>query len=136
VARFPVITKCHFCYESRILKGIGGPACAERCPTGALIWGKRGELIAEARKRIQDNPARYVDHIYGENDAGGTSVLYLSAVPFDKLGLEDLGTRPIPEVSEGTANLVLPAILIGGPLLLGLIRTSAKRGGWEDTWPL
>jgi formate dehydrogenase iron-sulfur subunit len=77
-----------------------------------------------------------VDHIYGENDAGGTSVLYLSAVPFEKLGLEDLGTRPIPEISEGTANLVLPGILVGAPLLLGLIRLTAKRGGWEDTWPL
>jgi len=136
VARFPVVAKCHFCYESRIKKGIGGPACADRCPTGALIWGKRGDLLAEARKRISENPGKYVDQIYGENDAGGTSVLYLSAVPFENLGLEDLGTRPIPEVSEGTANLVLPGILIGGPLLLGWIRLSAKRGGWEETWPL
>lgn len=135
-ARFPVITKCHFCYESRIQKGIGGPACADRCPTGALTWGKRGELLAEARKRISENPGRYVDHIYGENDAGGTSVLYLSAVPFEKLGFEDLGTRPIPEVSEGTANLVLPGVLIGAPILLGLVRLTAKRGGWEDSWPL
>jgi Fe-S-cluster-containing dehydrogenase component len=136
VDRFPVITKCHFCYESRIQKGIGGPACADRCPTGALVWGKRGDLLAEAHKRISENPARYVDHIYGEEDAGGTSVLYLSAIPFEKLGLEDLGTRPIPEISEGTANLVLPGILVGAPLLLGLIRLTAKRGGWEDTWPL
>ena len=136
VARFPVITKCHFCYESRILKGIGGPACADRCPTGALIWGKRGDLLAEAKKRISENPGRYVDHVYGEDDAGGTSVLYLSAVPFEKVGLEDLGTQPIPEISEGTADLVLPAILIGAPILLGLIRLSAKGGGWEDTWPL
>jgi formate dehydrogenase iron-sulfur subunit len=136
VARFPVVAKCHFCYESRIQKGIGGPACADRCPTGALIWGKRGDLLAEARKRISENPGKYVDHIYGEDDAGGTSVLYLSAVPFENLGLEDLGTRPIPEVSEGTANLVLPGILVGGPLLLGWIRLTAKRGGWEETWPL
>ena len=136
VSRFPVITKCHFCYQSRIQPGIGGPACADRCPTGALIWGKRGDLLAEAHGRIDAQPARYVDHIYGENDAGGTSVLYLSAVPFDKLGFEDLGTEPIPEISEGTAEIVLPAILIGGPLLLGLIRYTGKRGGWEDTWPL
>jgi len=136
VAHFPVVTKCHFCYESRIQKGIGGPACADRCPTGALIWGKRGELLAEARKRISKNPDKYVDHIYGEDDAGGTSVLYLSAVPFENLGLEDLGTQPIPAISEGTANYILPGILIGGPILLGMIRLSAKRGGWEETWPL
>jgi Fe-S-cluster-containing dehydrogenase component len=136
VARFPVVTKCHFCYESRIKAGIGGPACADRCPTEALTWGKRGDLLIEAHRRISEDPARYVDHVYGEDDAGGTSVLYLSAVPFENLGLENLGTRPIPEISEGTADLILPGILIGGPILLGMIRMTAKRGGWEETWPL
>jgi formate dehydrogenase beta subunit len=134
-AQSPVIAKCTLCAD-RIKDGIGGPACAERCPTGALIWGKRGDLIAEAEKRISEEPARYVDHVYGKDDAGGTSVMYLSGVSFEKLGLEDLGTSPIPEISEGTANIVLPGILVGGPLLLGMIRMTAKRGGWEDTWPL
>lgn len=133
-AHFPVIAKCTLCAD-RIQDGLG-PACAERCPTSALIWGKRGDLIADAEKRISGNPNRYVNHIYGKDDAGGTSVMYLSAVPFEKLGLEDLGTRPIPEISEGTANIVLPGILIGAPILLGMIRMTAKRGGWEDSWPL
>lgn len=133
-AQSPVIAKCTLCAD-RIADG-KGTACAEICPVSALIWGKRGDLIAEAEKRIIENPARYVDHIYGKDDAGGTSVLYLSAVPFEKLGLQNLGTRPIPEISEGTANIVLPGILVGGPLLLGMIRMAAKRGGWEDTWPL
>jgi formate dehydrogenase iron-sulfur subunit len=133
-AQSPVIAKCTLCAD-RIQDG-KGPACAEICPVSALIWGKRGDLVAEAEKRISEEPARYVDHIYGKDDAGGTSVLYLSAVPFEKLGLEDLGTTSIPEISEGTANIVLPGILIGGPLLLGMIRMTANRGGWEETWPL
>jgi hypothetical protein len=101
-----------------------------------LIWGTRGDLIAEAEKRISDEPARYVDHVYGKDDAGGTSVMYLSGVSFDKLGLPDLGTKPVPEISEGTANIILPGVIIGAPILLGMIRLTAKRGGWEDTWPL
>ncbi len=133
-AQSPVIAKCTLCVDR--LKDGQGTACAERCPTGALIWGKRGELITEAEKRISEEPARYVDHVYGKDDAGGTSVMYLSGVSFEKLGLEDLGTRPIPEVSEGTANIILPGVLVGAPILLGLIRMTAKRGGWEDTWPL
>jgi formate dehydrogenase iron-sulfur subunit len=133
-AQSPVIAKCTLCAD-RLQDG-KGTACAEICPSGALIWGKRGDLIAEAEKRISEEPARYVDHVYGKDDAGGTSVMYLSAVPFEKLGLEDLGTRPIPEISEGTANIVLPGVLIGAPILLGMIRLTAKRGGWEDTWPL
>ncbi len=130
----PKIAKCTFCYD-RILDG-KGPACAERCPTGALIWGRRSDLLAEAEKRIADHPERYVNHIYGKDDAGGTSVLYLSAVPFEKLGLEDLGTEPVPQLSEDTAKVILPGIIIGGPLALVAIHWISKRGAWEDTWPL
>ena len=62
------------------------PACVENCPAEALIFGKRRDLIREARKRINDNPDQYEDHIYGEHEAGGTGFLYLSAVPFNELG--------------------------------------------------
>lgn len=132
--QFPVVAKCTLCSD-RLDQGLG-TACAERCPTGALIWGKRGDLIAIAEQRIEDDPKRYVDHIYGKDDVGGTSVMYLAGVPFEKLGLQDMGTEPIPEISEGTANLILPSVLIGAPIVLGIIRAQAKRGGWEDSWPL
>ena len=135
-ARFPVIAKCHFCYESRIQTGKGGPACADRCPTGALVWGKRSDLLAEAQRRMDAEPHRYVNKIYGQDDVGGTSVIYLSHVPFDKLGLEDLGTDPVPMISEQTSNIVLPTIFVGGPLILAAIRYVQKRGGWEESWPL
>jgi hypothetical protein len=54
------------------------PACVAACPTGATIFGEREELIKEARRRIKDNPGRYMDHIYGEHEFGGTSVLYIT----------------------------------------------------------
>jgi len=135
-ARFPVIAKCHFCYESRIQTGIGGPACADRCPTGALISGKRGDLLAEAQRRIDESPGRYVNYIYGKDDVGGTSVIYLSHVPFENLGLENLGTDPVPMISEQTSSIMLPTIFVGGPLILAAIRYVQKRGGWEESWPL
>lgn len=129
----PVVAKCTLCYD-RVTAG-KGPACAEICPTGALGWGKRGDLIAEAESRIESDSDRYVDHIYGKDDAGGTSVLYLARVPFENLGLEDLGTEPIPELSESTSEFVVPAILFGGPLVLAAIRSISKREVWEETWP-
>lgn len=135
-ARYPVITKCHFCYENRIQKGLGGPACADRCPTGALTWGTRGDLLAEAQKRLDENPDKYVNYIYGKDDVGGTSVLYLSNIPFEKLGLEDLGTEPVPRISEQTSDIVLPTIFVGGPLILAAIRYIHTRDGWEESWPL
>lgn len=129
----PVIAKCTLCSD-RLAVG-DGPACAEICPTGALDWGTRGDLITEAESRIASDPDSYVDYVYGKDDAGGTSVLYLSHVPFENVGLEDLGTAGIPELSENTSDIVVPAIVFGGPLVLAAIRSISKREGWEDTWP-
>jgi formate dehydrogenase iron-sulfur subunit len=129
----PVITKCTLCYD-RILAG-DGPACAERCPTGALIWGRRGDLVREAEGRLRNAPDTYVGNVYGVDDAGGTNVLYLSHVPFEHLGLEDLGSEPIPKLSEATSEFLVPAILFGGPFALAAIRWVSNRDGWEETWP-
>jgi formate dehydrogenase beta subunit len=126
----PQVTKCTLCSD-RIAAG-NGPACAERCPTGALKWGKRGALIAEAETRIANEPGRYVNHVFGKDDAGGTSVLYLSHVPFDKLGLPNLKTEPVPQLSERTSDIFLPGIVVGGTIALAAVRQVVKNGGLED----
>jgi formate dehydrogenase iron-sulfur subunit len=76
------------CYDKLVSKG-EQPACTSVCPAGATIFGDRKELVEEARKRIRENPDRYVDHIYGLTEAGGTSVLYLSPIPFSQLGFKE-----------------------------------------------
>ena len=81
---------------SRFLETIVTPACVKACPADCLRFGTRDEMLAEAHKRIGDNPTKYVDHIYGEHEAGGTSVLYLSAVPFERLGFPNVGTKSYP----------------------------------------
>jgi len=80
----PKVRKCTMCSE-RV--GTGKPtACAEICPTGATKFGERDDLIAEAQQRIRDNPGKYFSHVYGLTEAGGTSVLLLSSVPFEEFG--------------------------------------------------
>jgi hypothetical protein len=99
------------------------------CPNDALVFGLRDELIVEARRRIAARPDVYIDHIYGEQEAGGTSWLYLSGVPFDQLGFLSLaGTAP-PRLTESLQhgifkNFVPPAALYG---LLGLVAWLTKR---------
>src|ERR1700758_1134354 len=91
----PRVQKCTMCPE-RVQAG-KPTACAEICPTGATKFGERDELIAEAQKRMHDNPGQYVDHIYGLNEVGGTSVLLLSRVPFEQFGYPVALTRdPLP----------------------------------------
>ncbi|MCA1785766.1 MAG: 4Fe-4S ferredoxin, partial [Desulfobacteraceae bacterium] len=53
-----------------------------------------------AKKRLKDNPARYLQHIYGEKEVGGTSWMYLSAVPFEQVNLPILPETPSPKLSE------------------------------------
>jgi len=71
------------------------PACVKACPADCLRFGTRDEILQEAQNRISSYPEKYVDHIYGENEAGGTSVLYLSSVPFEKLGFPMLAPSRI-----------------------------------------
>jgi formate dehydrogenase iron-sulfur subunit len=114
----PEIKKCTMCYDTRISEG-GIPACVEACPMEAMTFGKRSDLLRVARKRIIEHPDRYVDHIYGELEVGGTSWLYISGVPFEKLGFPmDLGTKPYPELTRGFLSMV-PGVLVIWPALLG-----------------
>jgi formate dehydrogenase beta subunit len=127
----PIISKCNLC-SGRLELG-RGPSCAEACPAGALVWGKRDELLAEAESRIAANPDRYQNHVYGKDEVGGTSVLYLSGVPFEKLGLPELESDPPPELSEGMGTVILPSLILGGPLVLAGINYMSKKqkGGQE-----
>ncbi|MBM9531991.1 4Fe-4S dicluster domain-containing protein, partial [Desulfoprunum benzoelyticum] len=112
----PRVGKCTMC-QSRVEEG-KLPGCVEDCPKGALIFGRREDLLAIARERIRKHPDMYVNHIYGEREMGGTSWLYISGAPFEKIGLrEDLGVTPAPEFTSGALSVV-PAVVGLWPVFL------------------
>jgi len=105
----PEIRKCFFCIER--LRDGEQPACATACPTGALKFGTRGELLREAHGRIDAKPDHYIHHIYGEHEAGGTAMLYISDVPFEMLGFRmDVPTKPLPSYTWQVMSK-LPAVV-------------------------
>ncbi len=121
----PRVMKCTMCYpriqENRL------PGCVEACPREALIFGKRKDLINMARKKIQMYPGRYVEHIYGEHEMGGTSWMYISGAPFSGLGMrEDLGNVPAPSLTSGALSAV-PIIAGLWPVLLVGIYAISRR---------
>ena len=122
----PQITKCTFCFD-RISKG-SVPACVEICPAGVLTYGKRNDLIRLAYERIGNEPDKYVDHVYGEHEVGGTSWLYLSSVPFDEIGLRtDVGKTPIPNMTRGfLLGVKMFEIVAAWPLVFGAYYAISK----------
>ena len=122
----PRVTKCELC-KDRLVQGLK-PGCTSVCPTGAVIFGPRPVLLLEAKQRIKNSPGRYYqDRIYGETDNGGTQALYLSKVPFEKLGLPELGPESVPARTLRWQRrfyqyFALPAVLYAG--LVQVIRKS------------
>ncbi len=123
----PKIVKCELC-KDRIATGLQ-PGCTTVCPTGAVIYGKREDLLREAKRRLAANPGKYFENrVFGEEDGGGTQVLYLSHVAFEKIGLPTLGTESIPERLKWQHKLykylALPVALYAG--MVGVMR-----GNWK-----
>jgi Fe-S-cluster-containing dehydrogenase component len=123
----PKIVKCELC-KDRLKVGLE-PACTAVCPRDAVIFGKRTDLLREAKRRIAAEPDRYFPKVYGETEGGGTQVLYLSHVPFDKLGLPALGDTPAPVLARSIQHgvyrgFIAPVALYG---VLGLVMWRSRR---------
>lgn len=124
----PRVRKCVFCAEYKKNTG-ADPACAATCPTEALVFGKRQELIELARDRIKRRPDRYVNHIYGESEIGGTSWLYLAGRPLHQIDLCKMPDTSPATITEAIQHGIfkyglLPVAAYG---LLGLMMWHNRR---------
>ncbi|SHJ49047.1 formate dehydrogenase iron-sulfur subunit [Malonomonas rubra DSM 5091] len=110
----PLVKKCTGCHD-RVTAGLQ-PACATACPT-AITYGPRDEMIKIAEERVAKHPDKYIRKIYGKEEAGGTSVIYLTSLPFDELGFKKVTLRPLPEYTWQALRFVPAAFLtVGGSL--------------------
>jgi formate dehydrogenase iron-sulfur subunit len=111
----PSVRKCDMCHD-RLVKG-EKTACAEACGDEATMFGTREEMLAEARRRIKDDPDEYYDHIYGEDEIGGTSVLFLAPAKVKALGYDKLGNQPLPALTWEMLSRIPGFIVMGGAAL-------------------
>ena len=122
----PKVVRCTMCYP-RIKEG-KNPGCADACPMGAIVFGPRDELIRLARKRIAKQPDRYIDHIYGEHEFGGTSWMIIGGTSFKKLDLHEGATHTsIPEMGASFLSVVPLVVTIYPGLLAGFYAWSKRK---------
>lgn len=128
---------------SKIKASMGIPACAKTCPSGALKFGKRDELLKEARARVKElvDQGHIYATIYGERELGGLNKLYVLTDSPDKFGLP---VNPKPssvivgwnDYVKPWAGLLIPLALAGSALSFVSTRILAnkhhdKEGGHE-----
>lgn len=155
---FPEIVKCQMC-SHRVSQG-KIPACSSECPTGATLFGPVADLLKETERRLSMTPGshqnfpvssfssgktatrrvpKYISHVYGKKEIGGTQVMFLSGVPFERLWLPDLPEKSYVSVSETIQHTVYkgmaaPLLLLGG-LVYAVVRTrpsSSERRNVDD----
>ncbi|HEY0845755.1 MAG TPA: hydrogenase 2 operon protein HybA [Noviherbaspirillum sp.] len=143
----PQISKCQLC-RHRMADGKYA-ACAEVCPTGATLYGKVKDLKTEAKRRLALKPGEetsfprgnlntgdqsphvakvpsYIQQVYGDKEVGGTQVIRLSAVSFEKLGLPTLPERSFAANSETVQHSLYTGMAL--PIaFLGVLSFVAKR---------
>ncbi len=126
----PWMQKCSFCVE-RIEDNME-PACIKICPTETMYFDDYDKVVAEAEKRVAKQPDKYVSHIYGQNEAGGTNWIYISDIPFNKLGFNT--AVPDYALPDFTWNVLssIPGKVIGIAAFLSVVAYLRTRGVREE----
>jgi len=71
------VFKCNMCID-RVEAGLE-PACVKTCPTSAILWGTKQDMVSSAEKKIEGLKNRGLDNatIYDPPGVGGTHMMYV-----------------------------------------------------------
>ena len=98
-------SKCDGCADAT--KAGGVPWCVTTCPSRALEYGDRDEMLRVARSRAEGLRARYPNaQVYGETQAGGLGVILVLPDEPEAMGLP-LDPEP-PVISTAWQQVVQP----------------------------
>jgi formate dehydrogenase iron-sulfur subunit len=110
-------SKCTFC-QDRTSNGLS-PACAQACPTGAIVFGERSEMIAEGKRRVDALKAKgkSAARLYGETELGGLGQMYVLEERASLYGLPENPSYPVGatlrNVIKPVGNIVFGAAVVG-----------------------
>ncbi len=112
------VAKCTFCND-RVDQGLK-PACASVCPTGAIAFGDRTEMLARARARLRElwDTGSAGARLYGETELMGLHNLMILTEPPSTYGLPENPRQCTDSVfpgavwSVGAAGAMVVAALV------------------------
>jgi formate dehydrogenase iron-sulfur subunit len=119
--------KCTFCVD-RTTNGLR-PACVQTCPTGALSWGDRSEMIASGKDRVAalqaEGNARA--NLYGESQLGGLHRLYVLTYEPSAYGLPEAPRHATSTVAgQWLSGILTAGIVAAVPFWLVFKRQRAE----------
>jgi formate dehydrogenase iron-sulfur subunit len=99
------IHKCIMCTD-RISNNLT-PSCVKTCPTGALQFGDRQNIVTTGKKRVQELITVYPDaYLYGEKELGGLHTMYV--LPYKPI-VHGLPSDPeVPPMAIVTRDIIKP----------------------------
>lgn len=116
--------KCWLCQDR--ISNDRQPACVSTCPTDALDFGPREEMIAKAHATLEKIKPRFPDAIiYGENELGGLHVIQVLPYGAEAAGLP---ANPKKSVMTTASELFKPALGVAFAGVLGLTVVSFIAG--------
>ncbi len=106
--------KCSFCHQE-VLRG-RSTICADACPTGAILFGEREEMISKGEERVSEliDKGKEDANLYGAEGTGVLIVMDYDYTEYDLPEEDDLASNiNLPKFASASGGLTVMAALGG-----------------------
>ena len=109
--------------------------CAVLAAIAVFLLAKRMVLGLGSGDVHEKAAPKYLQHVYGEKEVGGTQFRFMSSVDYEKLGMPNLRDRSYPADSEGIQHTLYSGMIAPAVVFAGLVWAAKRASHVEDEHP-